>query len=91
MKTHDIKWDLRQYFPNLIGCDLDYLAAAELPANLYWRLPFKALASHRQLTEYMILQVEGLEPSHMTGSTASINSKVAELLLDVFVSWDEIA
>ncbi|XP_048589941.1 60S ribosomal export protein NMD3 [Nematostella vectensis] len=65
--------------------DPSTLKTAELLANNYWRLPFQSLGSYKHLTEYMVLQVEPVDPKLQTmGSTTSLSQK--HVLADVWVA-----
>lgn len=58
---------------------------AELSAPVYWRTPFRALASGKQLVRFTVMEVEDISPSerrHIAGS-AAVSHK--HTLADVYV------
>ncbi|XP_031572749.1 60S ribosomal export protein NMD3-like [Actinia tenebrosa] len=60
------------------------LQVAEIPANVYWRAPFKSLGSHKSLTEYMVLQIEPVENQNKNASISNLSAK--HVLADVWLA-----
>ena len=57
---------------------------ADVPSNVYWRCPFFPLFDHRQLTEFLVLQLEVVPGT--TTATPSNNVSRRCVLAEVWVS-----
>lgn len=57
------------------------LQVADIPANVFWRSPFSSLFDHRQLSEFLVLQLEVV-----TGALLGHNTSNRCVLADVWVS-----
>ncbi len=65
-------------------------AVVDISSSVYWRHPFKAVCSPRQLTEYFILQTEPVvdkaKGSGVTGCGAADGAKERFQLMDLWVT-----
>ena len=54
-----------------------FLSAAELSSQVYWRYPFTALVGPKQLTEFMVMDVERIaekdKPHHRVPSSHKVS------------------
>lgn len=56
--------------------DFVFISAADITASNYWRLPFKSLGTYKQLTEFMVLQIEPVESQKPFASISNLSQKV---------------
>jgi len=56
--------------------DFVFISAADITASNYWRLPFKSLGTYKQLTEFMVLQIEPVESQKPSASICNLSQKV---------------
>lgn len=62
-----------------------FIAAADITASNYWRLPFKSLGTYKQLTEFMVLQIEPVESQKPSASISNLSQKVFMYCLYMYV------
>jgi len=56
--------------------DFVFISVADITASNYWRLPFKSLGTYKQLTEFMVLQIEPVESQKPSASISNLSQKV---------------
>jgi len=69
---------------NLQLMDPATLRIADITASNYWRLPFKSLGTYKQLTEFMVLQIEPVESQKPSASISNLSQK--HVLADAWVA-----
>ncbi|KAL9962258.1 hypothetical protein ACROYT_G031342, partial [Oculina patagonica] len=60
------------------------LQTADISASNYWRLPYKSLCTYKQLTEFMVLQIEPVDSQNPSASTSNLSQK--HVLADAWVA-----
>lgn len=69
---------------NLRFIDPMTLLGVEVTPATYWRFPFKSLCTYKQLTEFMILQIEPVDPQYSRASTTNLSQR--HVLADAWVA-----
>lgn len=52
------------------------ILAADVTAPNFWRFPFKSLCTYKQLTEFMVLQIEPVESQNPKASSSNLSQRV---------------
>ena len=79
MFTNDIKPMLQfmeKCFIKLMSFSFVLISAADITAPNFWRFPFKSLCTYKQLTEFMVLQIEPVESQNPKASSSNLSQRV---------------
>ncbi|CAH3020907.1 unnamed protein product [Porites evermanni] len=60
------------------------LQTADVTAPNFWRFPFKSLCTYKQLTEFMVLQIEPVESQNPKASSSNLSQR--HVLADAWVA-----
>lgn len=71
---------------NLQFIDPMTLQGAEITAANFWRFPFKSLCTYKQLTEFMVLQIEPVDGFAQTTRSSTTNLSRRHVLADAWVA-----